>query len=454
MTYAWSLPVRNVLFAALIALVFGCAGLAAGQSEFLVYSFPYSSHSTPAGCQPQGKLIADSAGNLYGTTEQCGVGAGTVFKLTRPVPPKEQWIETTLYSFTGGVTSSSDGRSPQSALVFDAAGNIYGTALGGTTGFGVVFELSPPAVAGDPWVESILHNFQGGLTDGSLSNSTGIAAGVVFDNAGNLYGVAPFGGSAIQSGLCQGGCGVVYMLTPPASPGGTWTETVLHSFKVRQGAIIPVGTPIFDSKGNLYGATEGDALQSESVPGAVYRLTPPTVAGGSWIFKLLYSFSGTDVPRSNLTFHNKGRLYGTTANGGVYNAGTAFELVPPAVAGGTWTENVLHNFGNGTDGAQPIADVVFDKVGNLYSTTWVGGSGATDFNCESRGCGTLFELSPPTSEGGDWTETILHSFGTPNSRTDGSQPIGGPIVWKNGVLFGTTQLGGKGGVGAVYGVVP
>jgi hypothetical protein len=461
MTYTRSLPVRNALSAVLIAFLFGCAAVAVGQSEFLVYSFPYSFPSMPAGSQPRGNLVADKDGNLYGTAQMYGTGAGTVFKLTRPVPPKEQWTETVLYSFTGDTKASSDAGFPQSGVIFDAAGNLYGVAAGGANGLGAVFKLSPPSSEGGQWTESVLHSFAGGLTDGALVQHAGspdgeLTEGVVFDDSGNLYGVTEYGGSGLQEfGYCQYGCGVVYELSPPATPGGAWTEKVLHAFKARQGAVYAVGTPIFDGKGNLYGATHAGPEDQHSIKGAAYRLTPPSTAGGSWVFKLLYSFSENDVPQSSLTFHNNGRLYGTTVTGGIYHEGTVFELVPPAVAGDAWTESILHNFGNGTDGAEPLAKVVFDKAGNLYSTTAVGGSGGTDFEiCQSRGCGTVFELSPPTSEGGDWTETILHSFAPPTPGTDGSLAVSGLMRWKNGVLFGVTPNGGRGSVGAVYGVVP
>ena len=277
------------------------------------------------------------------------------------------------------------------------------------------------------------------------------------DGSGNLYGVTPFGGSGLQEyGYCQYGCGVAYELTPPATPGGAWTEIVLHAFKAAQGGIYPIGTPIFDAKGNLYGGTTPGGISSHPIGGVAYRLTPPATPGGAWIYKLLYSFDPTGKygTSSSLTFHNSGRLYGVTQTAGLYVGGTVFELVPPAVPGGAWTQNVLHDFGNGSDGSYPLAGVVFDKVGNLYGTTWVGGSGTTSTSCYSRGCGTVFELSPPATTGGDWTETILHSFAPPNSPTDGSEPESGLIVGKNGVLYGVTPYSGRGNVGTVFGVVP
>ena len=463
MTNKRPLLARAGLSATFVAMLFAGSSLATGQSEFLVYSFPKTGHSIAAGCTPQGNLVADSAGNLYGTTKYCGVGVGTVFKLARPVPPSKQWIETVIHDFTGGSSGSLDGRYPQGGVVFDAAGNLYGTAVGGANGLGVIFELSPPATEGDEWTESLLYSFKGGVTDGAFTNGPlGTeypgSEGVVFDGSGNLYGVTPIGGSSIQEyGYCLYGCGVLYKLTPPTTSGGSWTETVLHSFKAKQGAVYPVGTPIFDGKGNLYGATEGGSGNGHDLGAAAYRLSPPATEGGAWIYRVLYTFSPFSGmgygPQSSLTFHNSGRLYGTTEFAGPYVGGTVFELVPPAVAGGEWTQNVLYNFGNGTDGAYPLANVTFDKAGNLYGTTWIGGTGTTSSSCYYRGCGTVFKLSPPASEGGDWTETILHSFGPP-STTDGSEPMIGFIVWKNGVLFGVTPTGGRGGEGTVFGVVP
>jgi hypothetical protein len=434
----------------LLLMLFAGSALASGQTEFLAYSFPQATaDSMASGCSPQGNLVADSEGNLYGTTEYCGVGAGVVFELTRPVPPSTEWTETVLYTFTGGISSSVDGRNPETGVIFDAAGNLYGTAMGGTTGFGVVFELSPPETVGGPWTESILYNFQGGLTDGA--NPSG---GVIFDSAGNLYGVTAAGGSGEQE-YDFDSTGVAYKLAPPATPGAPWTETVLHHFLARQGVVHPVGALVFDAKGNLYGASEGGTAIGHSLGAAAYKLIPPASGSGEWAHSVLYSFAGpNDVPQSGLIFHNNGRLYGTTGSGGEYSGGTAFELVPPAVAGGAWTENVLHNFGNGSDGALPLVNVIFDNAGNLYGTTSGGGSGGSSSDCYFLGCGTVFELTPPASEGSDWTETILHSFAPVGSKTDGSKPSSGLLLWKNSELLGVTLDSGRGGEGAVFAVLP
>ena len=146
-----------------------------------------------------------------------------------------------------------------------------------------------------------------------------------------------------------------------------------------------------------------------------------------WTEKLLHSFNDTDgaLPRAGLIFDAAGNLYGTTNAGGTYDAGTVFKLAP--TGDGSWTETVLHNFGNGTDGALPAAGLIFDAAGNLYGTTEVGGF---------YGDGTVFELTPNGS--GGWTEQVLFSF----NLADGWYPYAGLILDAAGNLYGTTYTGG------------
>jgi uncharacterized repeat protein (TIGR03803 family) len=443
MTHKRSLFVGARLGAIFFAILLSVSALAVGQTEYLAYSFPLSTRTSVTPCTPKGNLVADSSGNLYGTATMCGASTGAVFELTRPVPPSKVWTEMLLDSSLAG--------DPEFGVIYDAAGNLYGTARGGATGFGFVFELSPPATDGGAWTETILYNFQGGLTDGATP-----WGGVTFDDAGNLYGVTLRGGSGTQEyGFCTSGCGVAYKLSRPATQGGSWTETVLHAFTAKAGAIFPVGAPIFDAKGNLYGGTEGGSSIGHSLGAAAYRLTPPAGGGSKWIYKLLYSFGAQgDGPQDSMTFHNGGHLYGTTQSGGEFNEGTVFELVPP-LPGGEWTENVLYSFnGVPNDGFQPLADVAFDNAGNIYGTTQYGGSGQATCLDAIAGCGTVFKLVAPATEGGNWTETVLHSFSPPGVSPDGSEPSNGLLFWKNGVLFGGTPFGGRGGEGTVYGIVP
>jgi uncharacterized repeat protein (TIGR03803 family) len=220
-------------------------------------------------------------------------------------------------------------------------------------------------------------------------------------------------------------------LTPAA--GGTWTEKVLWSFGGGTDGILPRDWLIFDAAGNLYGTTTTGGTSSA---GTVFELSP---SGGGWTEQVLHAFNGTDGrnPIAGLIFDAAGNLYGTTNQGGTSNLGTVFELTP--AAGRTWTEQVLHNFGGGTDGAGPQAGLIFDAAGNLYGTTFSGGS---------YGGGTVFRLN---AQG----EVLLQSF----SGTDGANPVGGLVFDAAGNLYGTTNLGGassfcSGGCGTVFEITP
>src|ERR1022692_3318787 len=245
--------------------------------------------------------------------------------------------EKVLHNFNNDGT---DGTLPYGGLIFDAAGNLYGTtSVGGTSNTGTVFELTP--AADGTWTEKVLHSFSGG-TDGIHPY-----AGLIFDAAGNLYGTTELGGAY--------GYGTVFEVTPAA--GGTWTEKVLHSFyNDGTDGLEPYAGLILDAAGNLYGTTQDGGT---AFTGKVFQLT--TAAGGTWTEKVVHTFgSSTDGidPVAGLIFDGAGNLYGTTSRGGTYNLGTAFELTP--AGGGTWTERVTHSFGNGTDGANPQAGLIFD----------------------------------------------------------------------------------------------
>ena len=427
----YSLPL-----AMLTALLFATSLPACAQSEWIVHTF--DSSRGVQGAYPMGNLVADGSGNLYGTTEEGGsFNWGVVYELVRPVPPKTTWTEIVLHNFTDG----KDGGQPVAGLVLDKAGNLYGTTKRGTTTrHGVVFELRAPSTIGGKWSEVVLHIFDPASGDGSLP-----VGELALDDAGNLYGVTQAGG-AIQSGhgcfnSINPGCGAVFELSPPDAPGGAWTETILHSFNNGQGA-YPESGAIVDANGVLYGTTYGGGLYGE---GVIYRLTPPASPGGAWAYRVLHAFTaGADggSPRGALVLHGSGVLYGTTTRGGTYGGGTVLELVPPAVAGGAWTENVIYSFGFATgDDGEPAAKVIFGSAGNIFGTTLAGGA--------ANG-GAVFQLTAPSSPGGEWTETILHSFGE-GTVDDGALPSSG-VILKNGVLYGVTQSGGTVGEGTVYAV--
>jgi uncharacterized repeat protein (TIGR03803 family) len=436
-----ALVARVGLVVILAALLFAGATLAAASTEFVVYSFPNTTIPILAGCQPQGNLAADAAGNLFGTAGCGALNHGVVFKMTRPNAPSTVWTESVLYSFTGG----SDGDDPVAGVILDAAGNLYGTtSAGGASGHGTVFELSPPAAGETDWTESMLYSFQGGTGDGDKP-----LRGVVFDGAGNLYGTT-FQGGLIDGGYCRAGCGTVFQLAPPTTAGGAWTETVIHFFFGGQGS-FPLAAPILDAKGDLYGTTRSGG---KADAGLVYRLAPPAAGQTTWAYKVLHAFAGgsTDgaAPFAGVTLHGKGVLYGTTANGGSGQFGTVFQLAPPAIAGGAWIETVLFNFSGlhvvPNDAANPAGNLVFDAAGNIYGMAGGGG----DYNDCFAGCGAVFQLSPPAAGSSAWTETLLHTFG---SGKDTASPSGGLVFGKNGVLFGVSLIGGSKNEGTVFGVV-
>jgi len=391
------------------------------------------------GANPDASLVFDAAGNLYGTTSTGGAygagcggqGCGTVFEL---VPGENgKWTETVLHSFTGG----SDGSQPFNSLIFDAGGNsygttsdggAYGTGCGGFGGYGcgTVFQLTR-SVSGK-WTEKVLHSFGNG-EDGADP------AGLVFDAHGNLYGT-PIGGGA------YGGAGTVFRLAPGAH--GKWTERVLHSFSYENDdGYNPWAGVIFDAKGNLYGTTSGGGTNRTDCEsygcGTVFELTPG--ANGKWTEKLLHSFGyGKDgfLPYAGLTIDAAGNLYGTTYFGGGRNLGTVFRLEPGT--NGKWTEKVLHSFGYGEDGIDPVEGLNIDAAGNLYGATPGGGVYGN--------YGTVFQLSSGTN--GEWKETLLHSFD--DNGKDGLYPYAGVIFDAARNLYGTTFSGpgGAQGFGTVF----
>ena len=183
-------------------------------------------------------------------------------------------------------------------------------------------------------------------------------------------------------------------------------------------------------------------------------------ASAEWKEKVLYSFQGgtTDgsVPAGGVVFDPQGDLYGATTAGGPesctpigYECGTAFELMPPTQKGGAWTETLIYQFqGEGSkDGSVPTSGLIFDAAGNLYGVTAYGGTGDCVLLGIKAGCGTVYELSPPTQQGGAWTETILYSF---QGGDDGYFPWGNLVFDKHGDIYGATQFGGGKGTTCNY----
>jgi len=367
------------------------------------------------GLAPYGRLISDAEGNLYGTTTFGGTsGTGTVFELTKSQAPAG-WTETILHNFAGG----NDASQPWAGLIFDSAGNLYGTTfLGGTSNAGTVYELTPGQ--GGVWTETLLYSFAGG-TDGS-----GPQSDLIFDGSGNLYGTTTGGGSP--------GNGIVFELT--SGQGGVWTETVLHRF-VASEATSPRAAVIFGTHGELYGTLANDGA---SGAGGVFRLDPPATKGGAWRERTLYIFTGGADglgPLCRLVLY-KGSLYGTTVEGGASGGGVMFQLTPPASHEGAWTETVLHSFTCGSDGCLGWAGLIMNRNGTFYGTTQYGG-------LPSNG-GTVFQLK---LQGGIWTEAVLYSFIYDANHFSAAALLLG----KDGRLYGTT-VGSSGNSGMVFKLRP
>jgi len=270
------------------------------------------------GAYPSGLLVSSNA--LYGVTTSGGSGAnGLVFSVTPPATPGGAWIETTLYSFTGG----SDGGYP-GTLIGGESGILYGaTADGGNANNGVVFSLTPPQSAGGAWTETVLYAFNGG-SDGE--NPVGLAVG----SGGVLYGSTEYGGIEVAP-ECFSGCGTVYSLTPPASSGGGWSEEVLYRFNgASDGYAVYTGVAI-GSGGVLYGTTAYEGGGSGGIPGGIlFSLTPPASAGGAWSESVLHTFQIHGIngaaPDSLILNTTQGVLYGTTVDGGLMGGGTVFQM--------------------------------------------------------------------------------------------------------------------------------
>ncbi|HEV3091555.1 MAG TPA: choice-of-anchor tandem repeat GloVer-containing protein [Candidatus Cybelea sp.] len=363
-------------------VVFELVRLASGGwKENVLHDF---SPDDPLGFFPRAAVIVDAKGNLYGTTDSGGrfclgsVSCGTVYELS---PSSGSWTAKVLYAFSG----SNNGSNPQAALTFDARGNLYGTTSeGGGRDDGTIFELMPRSSG--YWIKTILHSFAN--REGRSPSSK-----LTFDKAGDLYGTTIFAG-AYRSACGGYGCGTACELKPGAK--GSWTLKVLHSFGNGNDGAYPVSALTIDSHADLFGVTaEGGTHASDCLGygcGTAYELTRKN---DKWAEQIIHNFgSGTDgtLPRGDLILDGSGALYGTAASGGAYAGGIAFRLVLGTSS--KWDEQVLHSFGNGEDGSLPYSGMIFDAAHDLYGTTDIGGHDHAGMCRKSRGCGTIFEITP------------------------------------------------------------
>src|SRR5580698_527433 len=356
------------------------------------------------GSTPGGGLVMDAAGNLYGTAAYDGtgpcrllgglVGCGVIYEMAPPAQPGGAWTESVIYNFQGG----SDGYFPAGDLVFDKVGNLYGaTVFGGGRGIncgnsldqncGTIFELSPPQQKGGAWTEKVLYSFAGIQTWSTLSDGAQPNGGLVFDEAGDIYGTTAFGGSAAGAACRSTGCGTVFELIPPQEEGGIWTEEVLHGFLAQptDGA-GPYGNLVL-SAGALYGTTRGGGGRED---GVIFQLEPSGNGNGGWVENLLHVFTnGSDgLQPSSLIPSPNGAFYGT-AQGSPARGGLIFQLQSPAQKGGVWSLVPEYDFTGPPNGYGPFVLSLVPSHHEMYGSTIEGGTGPCN-----GGCGTIFGVKP------------------------------------------------------------
>jgi uncharacterized repeat protein (TIGR03803 family) len=364
--------------------------ITAAGTETVLHSF---AGGAADGGIPTAALIQGKDGYFYGTTTWGGPNNnGTVFRIS------PAGVETVLHFFVG---ANADGSNPQAPLVQGIDGNLYGTTFGGgASDWGTVFKLTLGGV------ETVLHSFTGGNTDGIQPDAALIQA-----SDGNFYGTTSNGGPS--------GGGTVFKITPAG------VESVLHFFNfLTADASIPFAALIEGTDGNFYGTSNSGGPGNAST---IFKITPAGVE------TVIYSFVGGVAdgqgPFCALLQGKDGNFYGTTHQGGPSDDGTVFKITPSGV------ETVLHSFAGGIDGSLPLASLIQDSGGNFYSTTINGGASQS---------GSFFKITPTG------TVTTVYSF---NSAAEGQNP-GGLIQASDGNFYGTTTNGGTNGYGTVFMVTP
>ncbi|MGA9354453.1 MAG: choice-of-anchor tandem repeat GloVer-containing protein [Terriglobales bacterium] len=365
---------------------------AQARSYKVLYSF---TNDLAAGEDPSSSLVRDPTGNLFGIALGGTFGRGIVFELSNTGQ------ESVLYNFKG---SDGDGDVPDSMSFRDSAGNLFGTTFqGGAYSFGTIFKLDTQGH------ETIVYNFcpKTPCTNGAYPG--GVAPG----KNGSLYGTTYAGGDY----SCDlTGCGTVFKINHKG------VQTFLHAFGGSDGQSPNAGL-VLDESGNVYGTTQYGGASGR---GAVFKVT---AAGQE---SVEYSFDGGAdgaYPNGGLVRDAEGNLYGTAYQGGTYNCGTIFKIT----ASGQFT--VLYNFLGGVLGANPYADLNLDQQGNILGVTSTGGT---------HNFGTIFKLDASGNE------KVLHNFGEEGDAVHPSSLI----IDASGNLYGTTYQSGKYNFGSVFEIVP
>ena len=418
---------RSLLLAS-VMLGVGFTSASAKTTYTIVHDFAGPSQND--GDKPQSKLVSDSQGRLYGVTQLGGKNfSGSVFRLTKT---GKTWAEETLFSFPSG-------SGPSGTLLIGASGELYGTILSGGLGQGTVYRLDPN---GSTWTLTTLHQFNptgAGSHDGFLPS-----AGLVFGKDGLLYGTTKGtppqdGQTATQNPMY----GTVFSVSPM---GDTVEYSVLHIFGgTNDGQFPGFGSLVVNKKGVLIGTTGAGGLHSE---GMVFQLTPPKHGQTAWSEASVYDFksAGGDAigPFYGVVADKTGVLFGC-ANGGHNGNGAIYALTPPPKHSTTWSEQILYSFGDQANDpkSNAVCDVSVSKQGILFGASSGGGANNT--------C-AIFRAATPASGQTAWTETVLHSFGLQGSG-DAMFPSAAPIEVGKQVL-GVAPSGGAFNRGAVFEVMP
>jgi uncharacterized repeat protein (TIGR03803 family) len=367
------------------------------------------------GVAPQSPLVVDSAGNLFGTVPFGGSGSGAVFELVRN---NLAYTFRLVYSFTG----KADGGRPFGGLVADSSGNLFGAAaVGGDSGNGTIYEL---VAGGSTFTFERLYSFSG------AADGLGPLAGLAIDGNGDLYGAASRGGPS--------GTGTVFALRHGDQG---YTFQLLYSFSalasgVNNDGAFPEGTPLVDASGDIFGTAAAGGVSGF---GTVFELVR---TGSSYSFVLFHAFLGgadSSLPAAGLVADAEGNLFGTTAGNPNAAEGTVFELQREP-ASSAFEFRTLYAFLDGNDGAVPTAPLIVDGLGNLFGTATQGGPNDS---------GTIFELARAET-GFDFR--VLYAF--QGDFLDGDQPAGGVTFGPAGKLYGTTLAGGVFGFGTVFALAP
>jgi uncharacterized repeat protein (TIGR03803 family) len=329
-----------------------------GWAETVLYTFAGGTD----GSEPAGALLADSKGDLFGTTYLGGSeGDGTVFELVKPKPGKK-WKEKILFNFTG-----TNGNQPFAGLVADGAGDLFGvTTSGGQFNQGAVFELKAKTYA-----ETVLYSFAG--PEGNTPNGA-----LVIDGAGNLFGTA-------SSSSVSPYAGSVFELSPPAAGGSYWTFTQLHAFTGGADGGSPQGAMVEDGSGNLYGATFGGTGMGN---GTLFELSPSPGSFTGYTYQVDFTFTGSagSNPFGDLSLDSSGNLWGSLLNGtDVNSSGGLFVVSPPSGGSDSWAQSVSYQFNGSSGGYSPYAGLTLDGKGNAYGANFSGGK---------SGVGTVFKFVP------------------------------------------------------------